>query len=70
VGPWQAPANTSIIGASSLPISISESQQANLNVDAVSGKSINAIRLFNGLGILIWGQEHSMEIAKIGNTFL
>ena len=55
VGPWQAPANTSIIGASSLPISISESQQANLNVDAVSGKSINAIRLFNGLGILIWG---------------
>ncbi|MGH2664798.1 phage tail sheath family protein [Flavobacterium sp.] len=54
-GPWQAPANTSIIGASSLPIYISESQQGNLNVDAVSGKSINAIRLFNGLGILIWG---------------
>lgn len=55
VGPWQAPANTSIVGAASLPICISESQQANLNVDAVSGKSINAIRLFNGLGILIWG---------------
>jgi hypothetical protein len=55
IGPWQAPANTSIVGAVSLPISISESQQANLNVDAVSGKSINAIRLFNGLGILIWG---------------
>jgi len=33
----------------------SESQQADLNVDAVSGKSINAIRFFNGLGILIWG---------------
>lgn len=57
VGPWQAPANTSIVGAGSLPISISESQQANLNVDAVSGKSINAIRLFNGLGILIWGSR-------------
>lgn len=55
VGPWQAPANTSIVGAASLPINISESQQANLNVDAVSGKSINAIRMFNGLGILIWG---------------
>jgi hypothetical protein len=55
VGPWQAPANTSIVGAVSLPISISESQQGNLNVDAVSGKSINAIRLFNGLGILVWG---------------
>ncbi|OOG78463.1 phage tail sheath C-terminal domain-containing protein [Flavobacterium sp. A45] len=57
VGPWQAPANTSIIGATSLPIYISESQQANLNIDAVSGKSINAIRLFNGLGILIWGSR-------------
>jgi hypothetical protein len=55
VGPWQAPANTSIIGAATLPICISESQQANLNIDAVSGKSINAIRLFNGLGILVWG---------------
>ncbi|QSW89340.1 MULTISPECIES: phage tail sheath family protein [Flavobacterium] len=57
VGPWQAPANTSIVGTASLPIYISESQQANLNVDAVSGKSINAIRKFNGLGILIWGSR-------------
>ena len=55
VGPWQAPANVSIVGASSLPINLSESQQANLNVDAVSGKSINAIRFFNGIGILVWG---------------
>ncbi len=55
VGPWQAPANVSIVGASSLPISLSESQQANLNIDAISGKSINAIRFFNGIGILVWG---------------
>lgn len=55
VGPWQAPANTSMVGAASLPIRLSSSQQENLNVDAVSGKSINAIRFFNGLGILIWG---------------
>jgi phage tail sheath protein FI len=55
VGPWQAPANTSIVGAVSLPINLSESQQANLNVDAVSGKSVNAIRFFNGIGILVWG---------------
>lgn len=54
-GVWQAPANTSIVSAATLPIKLSESQQANLNVDAVSGKSINAIRFFNGLGILIWG---------------
>lgn len=55
VGPWQAPANVSIVGASSLPISLSESQQVNLNMDPVSGKSINAIRFFNGIGILVWG---------------
>ncbi|MCP1572531.1 phage tail protein [Herbaspirillum rubrisubalbicans] len=52
---WNAPANTSIVGAVSLPIRLSDAQQANLNVDAVSGKSINAIRFFNGQGILIWG---------------
>jgi hypothetical protein len=54
-GPWLAPANTSIVGAVSLPINLSTSQQASLNVDAISGKSINAIRFFNGQGILIWG---------------
>ncbi|AYL99031.1 phage tail sheath family protein [Mucilaginibacter celer] len=54
-GVWQAPANVSIVGAASLPIRLSESQQANLNMDAVSGKSVNAIRFFNGIGILVWG---------------
>lgn len=54
-GVWEAPANTSIVGAVSLPIRLSDTQQAALNVDAASGKSINAIRFFNGLGILIWG---------------
>lgn len=55
VGPWQAPANVSIVGAASLPIRLSDSQQENLNVDVVSGKSVNAIRFFNGIGILVWG---------------
>ena len=54
-GVWVAPANTSIVSVASLPILLTDEQQANLNVDAVSGKSINAIRFFNGLGILIWG---------------
>ncbi|SNS81042.1 MULTISPECIES: phage tail sheath C-terminal domain-containing protein [unclassified Azospirillum] len=54
-GVWNSPANVSIVGAASLPIKLSDSQQANLNIDAVSGKSINAIRFFNGQGILIWG---------------
>ena len=55
MGVWQAPANTSMIGVYSLPINLSDSQQGNLNVDAISGKSINAIRSFSGRGILIWG---------------
>lgn len=54
-GVWEAPANVSIVGAASLPIKLSDTQQASLNVDAVSGKSVNAIRFFNGLGILVWG---------------
>jgi len=54
-GVWKAPANTSIVSAVSLPIKLSSEQQQSLNVDAVSGKSINAIRVFNGIGILIWG---------------
>ncbi|MCB0650033.1 MAG: phage tail sheath family protein [Saprospiraceae bacterium] len=54
-GVWKAPANTSMSGVARLPIHLSESQQGPLNMDAVSGKSINAIRPFPGLGILIWG---------------
>ncbi|PCK08959.1 MAG: phage tail protein [Alteromonadaceae bacterium] len=54
-GVWGAPANTGIVAAASLPIRLSDSQQAGLNIDAVSGKSVNAIRFFNGQGILVWG---------------
>jgi hypothetical protein len=34
---------------------VSHDQQADLNVDATSGKSINAIRTFTGKGTLVWG---------------
>lgn len=54
-GPWKAPANISMIGAASLPIRLTDTQQADLNIDPASGKSVNAIRYFNGQGILIWG---------------
>jgi hypothetical protein len=54
-GVWKAPANTSIRRVSYLPINISNQQQDGLNVDPVSGKSINAIRAFTGKGILVWG---------------
>ena len=55
IGVWKAPANTSINSVASLPINLTSDQQENLNVDAVSGKSVNAIRSFTGNGILIWG---------------
>ena len=55
VGVWQSPANTNMVGTASLPINLNAKQQGDLNVDAVSGKSINAIRFFNGVGFLIWG---------------
>jgi uncharacterized protein len=54
-GVWTAPANVSIVSAVSLPICITDAQQASFNVDPVTGKSINVIRLFNGLGIVVWG---------------
>lgn len=54
-GVWNTPANVSIVGAISLPINLNNEQQAGLNVDALSGKSINAIRSFPGMGILVWG---------------
>jgi len=54
-GVWKPPANMSIVGAVRLPIRLTDSDQESLNIDPVSGKSINAIRFFNGQGILIWG---------------
>lgn len=54
-GVWNAPANVGIVGAIDLPILLSDSQQAGLNADPATGKSINAIRRFPSQGILVWG---------------
>lgn len=54
-GVWKAPANISLSNVVSLPINITHQQQETLNVDAVSGISINALRIFVGQGVLIWG---------------
>lgn len=54
-GVWSAPANVGIVGVTDLPFRLNDMQQAGLNVDPVTGKSVNAIRSFNGLGILVWG---------------
>lgn len=52
-GVWKAPANTSILGTPDFIYSNSELDR--LNVDVVSGKSINAIRAFTGKGTLVFG---------------
>lgn len=54
-GVWKAPANTGLIGVVAPTVKISDDDQALLNSDATSGKSINAIRSFPGKGTLVWG---------------
>jgi phage tail sheath protein FI len=54
-GVWEAPANVSPIGVTDITLNIDDNDQQGLNVDAVSGKSINAFRFFNGQGVLVWG---------------
>ncbi|SIO07743.1 phage tail sheath family protein [Algoriphagus halophilus] len=54
-GVWKAPANVDVRSIISPSKKVSHEQQANLNVDATSGKSINAIRTFTGKGTLVWG---------------
>lgn len=54
-GVWKAPANESLNSVSAPSVQISADDQSTLNVDAVAGKSINAIRAFTGKGTLVWG---------------
>jgi uncharacterized protein len=54
-GVWKAPANVSLANVIGPDTSFTASELDALNVDAVSGKSINAIRAFTGKGTLIFG---------------
>ena len=54
-GVWTPPANTSPTGVTDPVVPITSKQQEDLNVDAIAGKSINAIRSFTGKGTLVWG---------------
>lgn len=53
-GVWKAPANVGIDMAISPVVNISHEAQEDLNVP-LSGKSVNAIRMFTGEGIKVWG---------------
>jgi phage tail sheath protein FI len=56
-GVWKAPANVSLQSVVSPVIQLTDEQQAAFNVDATTGKSINAIRSFTGKGTLVWGSR-------------
>lgn len=54
-GVWKAPANVSLTGVIAPTVKVTDESQKTLNIDAGSGKSVNAIRSFTGKGILVWG---------------
>lgn len=54
-GVWKAPANVALQGVVKPIQAISDADQGALNVDATTGKSVNAIRAFAGRGTLVWG---------------
>lgn len=56
-GVWKAPANVSLSNVITPTVSITETQQGYLNVDATTGKSVNAIRSFVGRGTIVWGSR-------------
>ncbi|XXX81617.1 phage tail sheath C-terminal domain-containing protein [Sorangium sp. So ce134] len=54
-GVWKAPANVSLAGVIEPVVKLDNLRQEGLNVDATTGKSINALRAFAGKGTLVWG---------------
>ena len=54
-GVWKAPANVSLANVIEPVVKLDNAKQDGLNVDATTGKSINAIRAFAGKGTLVWG---------------
>lgn len=54
-GYWKAPANVSLSQVIQPVLDINDKDQAMLNIDDDTGKSINAIRYFLGKGTLVWG---------------
>jgi phage tail sheath protein FI len=54
-GVWKAPANVPVTGIYDVTDFVTDEEQAGMNIDPGPGKSVNAIRPFNGKGILVWG---------------
>lgn len=54
-GVWKAPANVGLQAVISPVDLMTDEQQGSFNIDATTGKSINAIRSFTGRGTVVWG---------------
>ena len=54
-GVWKAPANAAVANVAGPAINTTNDLNDGLNIDATSGKSVNAIRAFTGKGTLVWG---------------
>jgi phage tail sheath protein FI len=54
-GVWKAPANVSLADVIEPVVKLDNARQDDLNIDATTGKSINALRAFAGKGTLVWG---------------
>ena len=54
-GVWKSPANMPLKAVVRPKIKYSAEEQASLNVDAATGKSINVVRTFENKGTLLWG---------------
>lgn len=53
-GVWKAPANVSLNYVSEPMVKIDDQDQQDMNV-TTTGKSVNAVRMFSGKGVLVWG---------------
>jgi len=54
-GVWKAPANVSLNNVIEPLVKLDNAHQDGLNIDPITGKSVNAIRAFAGKGVLVWG---------------
>jgi phage tail sheath protein FI len=54
-GVWKAPANVPLALVAAPAVKVTNDVQDGLNIDATSGKSVNALRAFYGKGTLVWG---------------
>lgn len=54
-GVWKAPANVCLAAVVKPTVSLTDDEQEQMNIDSITGKSVNAIRAFAGRGTLIWG---------------